>query len=113
MQKKSPYHVVHSRHITEKARVLEQLQFNNSNPCVKKCSSPKYVFIVDKRANKYEIADAIQQIYAEKNITVVGVNTTRVHRKPRRVRGRSGFAPEFKKAIVTLAPGDALDEKTP
>ncbi len=113
MLKKSPYQVVHSRHVTEKARMLEQLQFNASNPCVKKCDSPKYVFVVDKRASKQEIASAVQQIYAEKNISVVKVNTIHVSGKQRRVRGRLGFSAGFKKAIVTLAPGDVIDEKTP
>ncbi len=60
MLKKSPFDIVLSKHVTEKSRVLEQLQFNTSNPCVKKCDAPKYVFIVDKRANKQEIADAIE-----------------------------------------------------
>ena len=66
MLKKSPYDIVFSKHVTEKARVLGQLQFNSSNPCVKKCNAPKYVFIVDKRANKQEIAEAIEEIYQRK-----------------------------------------------
>jgi large subunit ribosomal protein L23 len=111
MQKKSPFNVVHSRHVTEKARVLEQLQFNTSNPCVKKCDAPKYVFIVDKRANKQEIAAAVEEIYGEKKIKVVSVNTINVKSKARRVRGRAGMKPGFKKAIVTLEAGDNIAEK--
>jgi len=111
MLKKSPFDIILSKHITEKSRVLEQLQFNSSNPCVKKCNTPKYVFIVDKRANKQEIATAIEEIYSDKKIKVVSVNTITAKPKPRRVRGRPGMKPGFKKAIVTLEAGDSIEEK--
>ncbi len=111
MQKNSPYDIILSRHITEKSRVLEQLQFNSSNPSVKKCDSPKYVFIVDKKANKQEIAAALEEIYSDKKIKVVSVNTINGKPKPRRVRGRAGMKPGFKKAIVTLEAGDSIEEK--
>lgn len=111
MLKKRPYDIIKGRHVTEKARVMEQLQYNASNPCVKKCNSPKYVFIVDKRANKQEIAKAIEEIYAEKGVRVVSVNTCNMKPKERRVRGRTGFKAGFKKAVVTLEAGDSIDEK--
>jgi large subunit ribosomal protein L23 len=111
MLKKSPYDIVFSKHVTEKSRVLEQLQFNSSNPCVKKCTAPKYVFIVDKRANKQEIAEAIETIFSDKKIKVVSVNTINTKAKPRRMRGRKGMKPGFKKAIVTLEAGDTIEEK--
>jgi large subunit ribosomal protein L23 len=111
MQKKSPFDIVFSRHVTEKSRVLEQLQFNASNPCVKKCDAPKYVFIVDKRANKQEIAAAVEEIYSDKKVRVVSVNTINNKPKARRVRGRPGLKPGFKKAIVTLEAGDSIEEK--
>jgi large subunit ribosomal protein L23 len=109
MQRKSPFDIIKSRHITEKAQVLEQLQSNNSNPVVKACTTPKYVFVVDKRANKQEIASAIEEIYAEKKIRVVSVNTINVKSKERRVRGRKGMTAGFKKAIVSLEAGDSIE----
>lgn len=111
MLKKSPFDIVLSKHVTEKSRVLEQLQFNSSNPCVKKCDAPKYVFIVDKRANKQEIAKAIEEIYSDKKIKVVSVNTINAKPKARRMRGRPGMKAGFKKAIVTLEAGDTIEEK--
>ena len=111
MQKKSPFDIILSRHVTEKSGVLEQLQFNTSNACVKKCDAPKYVFVVDKRANKQEIASAVEEIYGEKKVRVVSVNTINAKPKARTVRGRPGFKPGFKKAIVTLEAGDSIDEK--
>ncbi len=109
--KRSPFDIVKSRYMTEKAAVLEQLQHNTSNPCVKKCESPKYVFMVDKRASKQEIAVAVEEIYAEKKIRVTKVNTINVKQKARSVRGRIGFKAGFKKAVVTLQKGDVLEEK--
>lgn len=111
MQKKGPFEVIKSRRVTEKARVLEQLQHNISNPCVKKCETPKYVFVVDKKANKQEIALAIEEIYAEKKVKVISVNTLHVKPKGRRVRGREGVKAGFKKAIVTLQAGDQIEDK--
>jgi large subunit ribosomal protein L23 len=109
--KRSPFDIVKSRYMTEKAAVLGQLQHNTSNPSVKKCESPKYVFMVDKRASKQEIADAVEEIYAEKKVHVTKVNTINVKQKARSVRGRIGFKAGFKKAIVTLQKGDVLEEK--
>lgn len=111
MLKKTPYDIIKGRHVTEKSRVMEQLQFNSSNPCVKKCDTPKYVFIVDKKANKQEIARALEEIYAEKGIRVLSVNTCNMKPKEKRVRGRRGFKAGFKKAVVTLEDGDSIDEK--
>jgi large subunit ribosomal protein L23 len=111
MLKKSPFNVILSKHVTEKSRVLEQLQFNSSNSCVKRCNAPKYVFIVDKKANKQEIADAIEEIYGDKKIKVVSVNTINIKPKAKKMRGRSGIKPGFKKAIVTLEAGDSIEDK--
>ena len=111
MLKRNPYNVIKSRYVTEKTRVLEGLQNNNSNPCVKKCNTPKYVFLVDKAATKQEIARAVEEIYADKNIKVIGVNTINVKPKARTVRGRSGMKPGFRKAIVTLQAGDVIEDK--
>jgi large subunit ribosomal protein L23 len=110
MNNRNPFDVIKNRHVTEKARVLEQLQFNSNNPCVKKCQNPKYVFVVDKKASKYQIAQAVEEIYADKKIKVLSVNTINVKQKERRVRGRTGFKSAFKKAIVTLESGDSIDE---
>jgi len=111
MTRKSPYDIIKHRYITEKSRVMEGLQANTSNPCVRKCNTPKYVFIVDRQAGKKEIAQAVEQIYAEKNIKVIGVNTILMKPKMRTVRGRKGLKPAFKKAIVTLQNGDAIEDK--
>ena len=110
MKKRTPYDIVKSRYVTEKAAMLEQLQSASSNRCLVRYKRPKYVFLVDQKANKSEISNAITKIYADKKITVVAVNTINRKPKKRRVRGRQGFRPGFKKAIVTLEEGDSIDE---
>ena len=110
-KKRTPYDIIKSRYITEKGRVLEELKDNTSNPSVSRCSWPKYVFLVALKANKREIAEAVENIYADKNIKVKSVNTITIKPKKRRVRGRVGYKSAFKKAIVTLNKGDELEEQ--
>ncbi len=107
--KKDPYQIVKHQHVTEKSQMLESLKNAKSNVSLARCESPKYVFIVDPQANKQEIAWAVEEIYRENGIKVVAVNTLNVKSKERRVRGRLGTKKAFKKAIVTLKPGDSLD----
>ena len=109
MQKKSPYDVILSRHVTEKARVLEQLQTNSSSATLKRFDKPKHVFVVDKCANKKEIAAALEEIYRERKIKVLSVNTINAKPKAKRMRGRAGIKAGFKKAIVTLEAGDTIE----
>jgi large subunit ribosomal protein L23 len=108
---RNPYDIIEKRHITEKATVLEGLQHSNSNKSLSRFKLPKYVFIVKKDAAKAEIAYAIEEIYKEQKVKVRKVNTITVKGKEkRRGRGRVGTSPCFKKAIVTLEEGDALEK---
>ncbi|MBN9377048.1 MAG: 50S ribosomal protein L23 [Chlamydiales bacterium 38-26] len=109
MSKKDPYQVVKYQLVTEKSLVLQELKNAKSNPSLARCESPKYVFVVDRKANKTDIAKAVEEIYSDKSIKVVAVNTINVKPKARRVRGRPGMKPGFKKAVVTLEKGDSLD----
>ncbi len=108
---KNPYEIVRNRRLTEKSRVLENLQHSKSNASVSRCKSPKAVFNVDSKANKVQIAEAIEQIYADKKVKVVKVNTISIHPKARRVRGFLGMTAGFKKAVVTFRPGDNIEEQ--
>ena len=66
----------------------------------------KYLFWVDKRANKIEIKKAIEEIYKKK---VIKVNTIIVSGKKKRVRYKEGYTSEWKKATVTLEKGEKID----
>lgn len=106
------YRVIKSRYITEKSSMLEGLQFATSNKSLNRCKAPKYVFLVDLNATKVEIAKAVETIYSDgKNkITVKKVNTSIKKPQRKRIRGRYGKLSGFKKAVVTLAPGDAIED---
>ena len=65
-----------------------------------------YTFLVDKRANKTEIKEAIQKIW---NVQVTSVNTLNRKGKVKRRRFTQGKRPDQKRAIVTLAEGDSIE----
>lgn len=107
---KDPYEIIKARHVTEKATVLEQLHSAKGNRSLTKCETPKFVFLVDIGANKREIASAIETIYSEQKVRVTKVNTIVLKSKPkRRGKGRPGKTAAFKKAVVSMEPGDSID----
>ncbi len=64
----------------------------------------KFHFKVDVDANKIEIAEAVKAIYASDAVRVLAVNTITVKGKKKRAMakgGKSGYSPDWKKAIVT------------
>jgi len=69
---------------------------------------PVYTFVVANGANKHEIKDAVQSIFG---VTVTKVNT--LNRKGKRKMNRRnntwGKRPDSKRAMVTLAEGDAIE----
>lgn len=63
-------------------------------------------FEVDRRANRVEIARAVEKIF---NVSVAKTRTAQVKGKPKR-RGRIiGKRKDWKKAVVTLMPGERID----
>jgi large subunit ribosomal protein L23 len=65
-----------------------------------------YTFLVDKRANKTEIKEAIQRIW---NVRVTSVRTLNRKGKVKRRRFTKGKRADEKRAIVTLAEGDSIE----
>ena len=76
---------------TEKARTLLE---NN-----------EYVFIVDRRANKLQIKDAVEKLF---NVKVEGVNTLNIKSKNKRFRMSMYKTSAIKKAIVKLKAGESI-----
>ena len=66
----------------------------------------KYTFEVAKKAPKEEIAEAVEKLF---NGHVLKVNTINVRGKAKRVRYQVGMTRSWKKAIVTLAPGEQIE----
>ncbi|AIO18131.1 50S ribosomal protein L23 [Candidatus Izimaplasma bacterium HR1] len=79
--------------ITEKSMLLVE----NEN---------KYTFSVDKRANKIQIKNSVEELF---NVKVVKVNKINSLPKKKRVGQHSGFKPAITKAIVTLAEGSKIE----
>ncbi len=68
-------------------------------------SENKYVFVVSIKANKIEVAKAIQAVYGVKptDVNIVNMKGKRVARG--KVRGQRK---DWKKAVVTLAKGETI-----
>ena len=68
----------------------------------------KYVFKVDSGANKIMVANEVKKTY---KVKVLSVNIINIPRRARRVGKTKGFKSGFKKAIITLAPGQTIEAK--
>ena len=66
----------------------------------------KYAFEVAKEANKPQVKQAVEKAFKVKVITV---NTIMVPGKSRRVGRRVVLTQSWKKAVVTLKPGDKIE----
>ena len=86
------YQVIKEPRITEKA----SLQKEGHN---------QVSFKVHKRANKIEIRKAVETLFKTK---VVDVRTMNVRGKRRRMGRNVGKKPDWKKAVVRLAPGENI-----
>lgn len=66
----------------------------------------KYLFWVDKKANKVQVRKAVEEIY---KVKVDSVNTSIQHGKLRRMRYVQGISADWKKAVVTLKEGSKIE----
>jgi large subunit ribosomal protein L23 len=87
------YHIIRRALITEKSTIAKD-------------ESNKYIFEVDRRANKIEIAKALEKIF---KVKVLDVHVMNVTGKKKRVGKILGEKRSWKKAVVTLAPGSRIE----
>jgi large subunit ribosomal protein L23 len=87
------YKVIKRPLITEKANLHKEL-------------SNQIALEVDRRANKVEIRRAVESLLKTE---VLEVRTLNVQGKTRRVGRTKGRRPNWKKAIVRLAPGKRIE----
>lgn len=95
---RTPDQVVYGPVITERSYSLYQ--------------QGRYTFRVAGDATKPEIARALEEQYSGQGIKVMAVNTTNMRGKTRRTGARrsvTGHTSSWKKAIVTLGPGQRLE----
>ncbi|HDH97845.1 MAG TPA: 50S ribosomal protein L23 [Deltaproteobacteria bacterium] len=88
----TPYDIIIRPIITEKSS--RQMENN------------KYTFEVHKDANKIQIKQAISEIF---KVKVDSVHTIKVRSKPKRLGVHLGRSRSWKKAIVTLKPGERIE----
>ena len=69
-------------------------------------SEGKYTFRVPLKANKYQIRDAVEEIFGVK---VEKVSTMRMEGKKKRMGRYEGKRSDCKKAIVTLKEGETIE----
>lgn len=86
------YHIVRRALITEKSTVAKD--------------ENKYVFEVDRRANKIEVAKAVEKLF---KVKVINVHVMNVTGKKKRIGRILGEKRSWKKAVVTLAPGSRIE----
>jgi large subunit ribosomal protein L23 len=89
---KAYHHLIRGPIITEKTHALREA--NN-----------KLTLRVDVKANKIEIRKAIETLF---KVKVLAVNTIQMMGKKKRLGKSEGKRPDWKKAIVTLAPGEKI-----
>lgn len=87
------YQVIKEPHIAEKGSLQKELH-------------NQITFKVDRRANKVEIRRAVETLFKTK---VLHVRTMNMKGKKRRVGRNIGKKPDWKKAIVKLAPGENIE----
>lgn len=87
------YDIIKRPIITEKTTMLKE-KYN------------QVVFEVDINANKKQIKEAVEKLF---NVKVKKVRTMIVRGKKRRLGFFEGKRPNWKKAIVTLAPGSKIE----
>ena len=86
------YEVLHRPLITEKNAVLQM--------------EGKYAFEVANEATKPQVKQAVELAF---KVKVIGVNVMTMPGKERRIGRRNVRKPSWKKAIVTLQPGDKIE----
>lgn len=66
----------------------------------------KYIFRVDKSANKLEIKNAVEELF---KVNVEDVTTMIMYGKPKKLGRSEGKRSDWKKAIVKLKKGETIE----
>lgn len=77
-----------------------------SEKSFKDAANSKFTFIVDKKADKANIVEACENLFA---VNVIGVNILNINGKVKRGKKGSGKRSDYKKAILTLKKGQKID----
>lgn len=86
------YQVIKRPLITERSTTMQEKE-------------SKYVFVVDKKANKFQIKNAVEKLF---NVDVEKITTINVKGKLRRMGQNAGYRADWKKAVVRLSSGQKI-----
>ena len=89
---KEPHRIVRCPVVTEKGTALKEQN--------------KYLFEVDRRANKVQIRQAVEALF---NVKVAAVHTVAMRGRMKRLGRFVGRTSDWKKAIVTLREGHSIE----
>jgi large subunit ribosomal protein L23 len=92
--------------LTEKGNRLRETGGGTETHAEGEEYSQKILFEVDRDANKLQIREAVQKLF---NVQVKEVRTQIVRGKLKRIGRFEGRRPHWKKAIVTLQPGQTIE----
>jgi large subunit ribosomal protein L23 len=88
-----PYSIIRIPLLTEKGHDLKE-------------KHNQVVFRVDGRANKAQVKEAVEKVF---KVKVKSVNVMNVQGKKKRLGRHVGKRPDWKKAVVTLQPGETIE----
>lgn len=110
---KNPHDIIVKPHITERSVALS---YGDARIRDEKELVRKYTFLVAADANKLEIKQAFESIYnagrkKDESYQVTSVNTVHLPgKKKRRGMRIAGYTKDRRKAIITLAKGQILED---
>jgi large subunit ribosomal protein L23 len=88
-----PYSIIRKPMLTEKCHDLKE-KYN------------QVAFQIDRRANKVQVKEAVEKIF---KVKVKRVNVMNMAGKKKRLGRNMGKRSDWRKAVVTLMPGETID----
>jgi large subunit ribosomal protein L23 len=103
---RAPEQIIKRPLLTEKGTLLKETGGNPPGEVDPESVKSQLLFEVAKDANKVEIRHAVEKLW---NVDVLSVRTTIVRGKAKRVGRFMGKSSNWKKAVVTIAPGQNIE----
>jgi large subunit ribosomal protein L23 len=103
---RAPETIIKRPLLTEKGTALKETGGRSDEDLDPEQVSPQLLFEVARDANKIEIRNAVEKLW---NVNVVKVRTAIVRGKEKRMGRFMGRRPAWKRALVTLAPGQKIE----
>jgi large subunit ribosomal protein L23 len=103
---RSPEQIIKRPLLTEKGTRLKDTGGRPEGDLDPETLKSQLLFEVARDANKVEIRHAVQKLW---NVDVLAVHTSIVRGKEKRMGRFLGRRPSWKKAVVTIAPGQNVE----